>query len=949
MTMTASSSSSSSNNNSTTNKVHESLAGRFLRRYKAFFIFGLLILILQLILAYLLPIFGTTDDFVTHSGQYNSNTAASSAVNNNEDDASNSNVDTNDYNAAHHSIDEQSKLKTSIGKNKNIRTHQLKLDDIDFKPACMIVTKETISAVHRAKTQLCKEQIINTTCAIQADTFYADRLPNYCPNKNFIAMRSLGCYRDEKKFRILSGYYTNFKHLNTPSKCIQMCLQSGFLYAGVQYSTECFCGNSEPPVTSKLPDPECNYKCIGDAKQICGGYFTINIYETGISKFEAQIAELHPKQGEKRVKIAFLLTLNGRAVRQVHRLLKSLYSKEHYFYIHVDARQDYMYRELLKLEAMTTNIRLARQRYSTIWGGASLLKMLLTSMIDLLSMTNWQWDFVINLSESDFLIKSTDKLVDFLSANKDRNFVKSHGREVQRFIQKQGLDKTFVECDTHMWRIGDRQLPAGIQIDGGSDWIALSRDFVKYITNDKPDELIQGLLTIFHHTLLPAESFFHTALRNSQFCDTYVDNNLHMTNWKRRMGCKCQYKHVVDWCGCSPNDFKPEDWQRLQATEMKQLFFARKFEPIVNQAIILKLEEWIFGPYSSEYINLHKYWQSVYHADDTSPTIDTALLAVSKSLARTNTMNQLNFDQLLTIHEVNTYMDHDVYKGFLVRYEIMDNGGEYELLARPQQMSQASRMSSVGKRIKHLEVSTDYDQKEHLARNFAKILGPTSEPVVVLHLAGSTTSNDDITSSVNVTVLWINPIGYLADISKIHIENTTIGSINFAKSKISVPLIVGVWTVKIVHKRTVIAQCKFLVCPNDYNSVILSKETKDNNDNNNINNNNQPITPNNNNNNNIVDNNLWKTYLPTKQERDILEMTAKENDNLIGIERLIWIDSLVKQLYSIESVCVIVKKQTTTNITVNDNDMILCKDTNWSSLAYDPKSDIYSDIQNLIV
>lgn len=60
------------------------------------------------------------------------------------------------------------------------------------------------------------------------------------------------------------------------------------------------------------------------------------------------------------------------------------------------------------------------------------------------------------------------------------------------------------------------------------------------------------------------QSFFHTVLRNSKFCETYVDNNLHVTNWKRRLGCKCQYQHVVDWCGCSPNVFKMDDWSRLQ-------------------------------------------------------------------------------------------------------------------------------------------------------------------------------------------------------------------------------------------------------------------------------------------------------------------------------------------------------------------------------------------------
>lgn len=48
------------------------------------------------------------------------------------------------------------------------------------------------------------------------------------------------------------------------------------------YRTECFCGNSISEDAIKLPDPECNYKCSGDSKQLCGGYFTISIFETGI-------------------------------------------------------------------------------------------------------------------------------------------------------------------------------------------------------------------------------------------------------------------------------------------------------------------------------------------------------------------------------------------------------------------------------------------------------------------------------------------------------------------------------------------------------------------------------------------------------------------------------------------------------------------------------------------
>lgn len=63
------------------------------------------------------------------------------------------------------------------------------------------------------------------------------------------------------------------------------------------------------------------------------------------------------------------------------------------------------------------------------------------------------------------------------------------------------------------------------------------------------------------------QSFFHTVLENSPYCESMVDNNLRITNWNRKLGCKCQYKHIVDWCGCSPNDFKPADFHRFQVSE----------------------------------------------------------------------------------------------------------------------------------------------------------------------------------------------------------------------------------------------------------------------------------------------------------------------------------------------------------------------------------------------
>ncbi|MGH0131957.1 UNVERIFIED_CONTAM: hypothetical protein FKN15_008617 [Acipenser sinensis] len=263
------------------------------------------------------------------------------------------------------------------------------------------------------------------------------------------------------------------------------------------------------------------------------------------------------------VRIAFVMVVHGRASRQLQRLFKAIYHADHYYYIHVDQRSNYLHRQVVAMASHYPNVRVTPWRKSTIWGGASLLTMYLQSMKDLLDMSDWTWDFFINLSAADYPIRTNDQLVTFLSKYRDMNFLKSHGRDNARFIRKQGLDRLFFECDTHMWRLGDRKIPEGITVDGGSDWFLLNRKFVNYVINSQ-DDLVTNMKRFYFYTLLPAESFFHTVLENSPHCESMVDNNLRITNWNRKLGCKCQYKHIVDWCGCSPNDFKPADFHRFQ-------------------------------------------------------------------------------------------------------------------------------------------------------------------------------------------------------------------------------------------------------------------------------------------------------------------------------------------------------------------------------------------------
>ena len=90
----------------------------------------------------------------------------------------------------------------------------------------------------------------------------------------------------------------------------------------------------------------------------------------------------------------------------------------------------------------------------------------------------------------------------------------------RRFIQKQGLDRTFVECDNHMWRVDNRPLPTDITVDGGSDWIAVNRNYSHYIVTDE-GPFLTGLKKYYEFSLLPAEVRWRNNVK-SPLCHIYV-------------------------------------------------------------------------------------------------------------------------------------------------------------------------------------------------------------------------------------------------------------------------------------------------------------------------------------------------------------------------------------------------------------------------------------------
>ena len=88
-----------------------------------------------------------------------------------------------------------------------------------------------------------------------------------------------GCYSEATNGRALSDKATAASGM-TVETCAAFC--SGYKYMGVEYSTECYCGNTIN-AGSALATDGCSMTCGGNANEYCGGPNRLNFYSAGTS------------------------------------------------------------------------------------------------------------------------------------------------------------------------------------------------------------------------------------------------------------------------------------------------------------------------------------------------------------------------------------------------------------------------------------------------------------------------------------------------------------------------------------------------------------------------------------------------------------------------------------------------------------------------------------------
>ncbi|UJO20415.1 WSC domain-containing protein [Fulvia fulva] len=89
----------------------------------------------------------------------------------------------------------------------------------------------------------------------------------------------VGCYNDTQQVRTLQGGATTDKAMNG-STCAKYCNDKKFVYAGTEYSNECYCGNQLGAPSALQNDTKCSMSCAGNSSEACGGANFISIYYT---------------------------------------------------------------------------------------------------------------------------------------------------------------------------------------------------------------------------------------------------------------------------------------------------------------------------------------------------------------------------------------------------------------------------------------------------------------------------------------------------------------------------------------------------------------------------------------------------------------------------------------------------------------------------------------------
>jgi hypothetical protein len=266
------------------------------------------------------------------------------------------------------------------------------------------------------------------------------------------------------------------------------------------------------------------------------------------------------------MKLAYLILIHNN-FSQFKLLFESIYDKDFLFVVHVDKKSTEDFKKEVKdFLVIYPNVYILKSRFCN-WGGFSLVDVQVRGIKKLLQ-TSKDWDFLINLSGSDFPVKSQKYITDFLSKHKDKNFIDARDQNsekeslfrIRRFYFEIG--RKIIETRFK------RKYLKNITPYYGSQWYILNRNFCNYVIENK---ISKKILKFYKNTFIPDESYFQTVIMNSNFSSSVIQGN----------------KRVIPMQNYgSPKILTLNDWEYLTNNES---LFARKFDLNIDSEIIDRL------------------------------------------------------------------------------------------------------------------------------------------------------------------------------------------------------------------------------------------------------------------------------------------------------------------------------------------------------------------------
>ncbi len=198
-----------------------------------------------------------------------------------------------------------------------------------------------------------------------------------------------------------------------------------------------------------------------------------------------------------------------------------------------------------------------------------------------------KWDFFINLSDQDFPLKSQDFILDFLNMNKGKNFIKIVNQIMERPSTPNRVENYFQEIDIGFSGIPyKRSFMKNVTSYVGGQWMILTRACCEFIC-ESPE--VKKFEDFYHKILIADESFFQTALMNTSFKETIINDDKRVVIWIADGDIKLKPKTLtgsdIDFLMQGDNLFAREFDVNIDALVLDFLEESIKINPILNNSI----------------------------------------------------------------------------------------------------------------------------------------------------------------------------------------------------------------------------------------------------------------------------------------------------------------------------------------------------------------------------